>query len=266
MLGQTPKSLFIALILLLGAVSNAWGAKNCQTHLSLFTPAQSEFLTESYLSSKFHVPEEVKSSLEEAASRLEQRFGGKFLGIVLVGGLANGSYVLRKMELADQPKSLWSRFLPSRVSTDVDFYFLVDGATESELGEMADVVETEFAKIRLTVDGVLNGRDPEKAFDVSKLTEHLKEEDYALLSLPFKFVIGPGVVSAQNAVLQTVRRSSDPEAVWSQIKFYHDSPLALYHGSFDKEFMKAVAQHWLPRKLNSFGLADRNRLFKEPSK
>ena len=130
------------------------------------TEAQRTFLEDDYCRSKFHMPDDVKRVAHSVTGTLEQSFASNFVGLCLVGGLTNGSYVLRCREAQ------------KLVSTDVDFYLLVDDVKKCDLNGMADLVANEFINIGYIVDGVLNGRNPDNAFDLSDIDRHIAEEEF----------------------------------------------------------------------------------------
>lgn len=218
------------------------------------TEVRREFLENDYLSEKYHVPNNVDEIAHSTSLKLTDRFGNFFAGLCIVGGLTNGSYVIRSREQERKPKTIFSRIFGNSVGTDVDFYLLVDNATEDDLNGMADVVAQEFRSKGFSIDGALNGRNPDNAFDLSGVDRHIEDEAYDLLSLPFKYVQGSRISESQRAVVEAVQKSGNAMQIWEQIKFYHDSPLALYHGTFDPEFMDYVSETWMPKKVENFGL------------
>ncbi len=218
------------------------------------TQVQREFLERDYLSEKHHVPRNVGEITKSTSSRLADGFGSRFAGLCIVGGLTNGSYVIRKREQERKPKTFFSRIFGDSLGTDVDFYLLVDNATDDDLNRMADVVAQEFRFKGFSIDGALNGRNPDNAFDLSIVDRYIEGEAYDVLSLPFKYVQGRRIIESQRAVVQAVQKRRDAQQIWEQIKFYHDSPLALYHGTFDLKFMDYVSENWMPKKVEKFGL------------
>jgi hypothetical protein len=224
---------------------------------------QREFLEKDYLMEKYHVPQKADKTAREVSEKLKSEYGNKFVGLCLVGGLTNGSHVVRtkeqerKREQERKPKSLWQNIFSSIFSpvlSDVDFYLLVDGAAERDLEGMADIVAEEFKRIGFRSDGVLNGKNPDNTFDVSRINEYVENGHYDLLSLPFKCIFGEKIEETKKAIISAVKSRTNARDIWEQIKFYHDSPLALHHRTFDTEFMDYVLNNWLPMKIEKFGL------------
>jgi hypothetical protein len=212
-----------------------------------------EFLGRNYLREKYHVPPKVDKTAKIASEKLIEKYSN-FIGLCLVGGLTNGSNTIRGMEQEKRPKSFFSKIFGASVASDVDLYLLINNVSKRDLNGMADVVAKEFETIGLSIDGVLNGRNPSNAFNVSRIDRYIDNEDYDLLSLPFKYVRGKEISEVQKAIAEAVKTRLDSQTIWGQIKFYHDSTLALYHGTFDQEFMDYIYNNWLPRKVKKFGL------------
>ena len=80
------------------------------------------------------------------------------------------------------------------------------------------------------------------------------EEEFDSLSRTFQNAIGKKVDGARRKVLARIREQPNKQSIWEQVQFFHDSPLALYHGTFDTGFMDYVFENCYPRKVELFGL------------
>lgn len=219
------------------------------------TDIEAQFLEKYYLQSKYHLSKEVKQTIDSVSERLALDFGKKFVAICVVGGLVNGSYILRKLKLESKPKTFLGKIFGSnKVATDVDFYLIVDNADSNEIVKMANLVSYYFSKIDIVTDGTLNGKNEDNLLDISKIDFYVKNGLSDMLSLPFKYCIGHRIEECKKQVKQKIKSSSNHKSIWQEVVFYHDSTLGLYHGSFDSDFTNYVQENWLPKKLQKYGL------------
>ena len=218
---------------------------------------QKDFLENNYLAEKFQVPYVVEQTTKYISKNLTQRYGDSFVGLCIVGGLVNGSYILRSNEKEVKPKSLFSRYLKKgKVVSDVNFYLIIDNPRYTDLEGMADYTLKRFKDFDFPTGATLNGRNPDDALDISKLNQYIENEKYDLLSLPFKYAIGERINEVQKQIVKAVQKNSKSQEIWDEIRFYHDSPLALYHVTFEPEFMDYVSEAWVPKKIEKFGLLE----------
>lgn len=220
------------------------------------TEREQEFLEQEYLQSKYHIPEDVQDKVSLVAQLLEKAYT-TFLGICLVGGLVNGSYVLRQNIAQDKnglSKFLYKHVWREKVPADVDFYLITEKSSLSDIEEMAEIASTHFRSLGFVIDGFLNGRDPSQALDVTRIGELIATERFDLLSLPYQCAYGSRIKAVQIKIAEEVARHGCHAEIWEQIQFYHDSPLTLRHGSFSEGFMNHVLEHWYPSKKHIHGL------------
>ena len=102
------------------------------------------FLESHYLREPYVVLPKIESILVETAAELKKKFP-EFVCLTVVGGLANGSYALRRAE---------SR----TAATDIDFYLIGHTTTQERLSAMADFVGSKFKDIGIIPDPSLNGK------------------------------------------------------------------------------------------------------------
>src|SRR3990167_5299207 len=97
------------------------------------TPSRKQFLDTQYLQAAYLIPPEIKSTLEELTADLIQRFP-ELVSLTVVGGVANGSYMLRQSE---NPKTV----------TDLDFYLVGHSTSPKRLAQIANEVFKVTAKL-----------------------------------------------------------------------------------------------------------------------
>ncbi len=161
--------------------------------------------------------------------------------IVNVGGTANGSLALRRLE-------------GRKMGTDLDFYLVGHGAADPNVLSRASTIVDRVARARgITLDGELNGRRPTNYLNLDDVDAHIANEDFNLLSLPFQSAFGD-VVEAQRQILRDVVSRPDGQAVWDEIANYHIQSLSMHHGSWPTNFANTISQQYYPQKIELFQL------------
>ena len=218
------------------------------------TSIQKTFLENDYLTEKYHLTKKVNEIAQLCVNELKENFQSSFVGLCLVGGLVNGSHVLRIKESKEKEYGWLSKFLGlDKTHSDVDFYLLVDGAQKEEVLEFAQTVTKYFNSIGFPSDSYLNGKNMEELFDIQKIGQYIINQEHVLLNLPFGCIFGDAN-EAKQKVIHAVNKLQHKYQFWSQIQMCHDMPLSIYHSSFDANLTNFVNLHWLPKKLQKFGL------------
>jgi hypothetical protein len=205
-----------------------------------------KFLEDVYLNKEYILPSEVDLTARAIATQAKTLFPGKFVAFTLVGGLSTGSYLLRR---AEDPSC----------STDVDFFLIGKSADQTDVDQMSQFISTEFQKMGLPTDPVLNGRQMAAAsgrsyFDLLDISGQMTEDpDFSLLALPFQCSFGD-FGDAQQAVINYVLSSPNPSELWKQISGYHDDSLLMQHKSWGNEFNSIIKSQYFPQKTNTFKL------------
>lgn len=196
-----------------------------------------EFLKGVYLKDEYIVPEPVDHALTEAVETLQDMSG--FVGLVNVGGTANGSLALR---LATR----------RHAATDLDFYLV--GNTDLDLGAASDVVRREMAKIGIGIDGELNGKYRDNYLNLDEIDALIDRGDAALLALPFQSFYGRDKFRVQRTILEAITARSDAQDVWDEVANFHAQSLSLHHGSFPLELAQHILDEYYPTKVEMYGL------------
>ena len=212
-----------------------------RSHESLnFSREERTFLDDVYLKKEYIVDANVETAIKDAVESLKSRFPENFTLLTLVGGQANGSYVLRQKQ-------------NRRYGTDVDFYlggFKADGST---LDAMSKEVASHMQIMSLSPDGLLNGKELDRYLDLFNIESHIEHEDFDILALPFQCAFGD-VVEAQRIVLEAVAKNQNANSVWDQIREYHRQSLYLSNGQWPIEFNDAILKQYADRKITNFEL------------
>ena len=195
-----------------------------------------DFLKHDYLDKPYLVPKPFDEMLERVATELASLPG--FVGIVNVGGTSNGSYELRHKT-------------KDHVATDLDFYLV--GGHELDLNAASRLVQTRAREIKLPIDGVLNGKNPDNYLDLDSLGAIIERGDEALLALAFRSFYGDSG-QAQRQVLEAILARPDANEVWNQVAIYHAQSLSLHHGSFAPELSQRIFDDYFPLKVDKFEL------------
>ncbi len=213
------------------------------------------FLENNYLQSKYHISPLIQSTIDTTHNELNTKFKGKYVSLCVVWWLVNGSYVIREKKLEKEPRKFLNRFFNgSRVAADIDFYIIVDDASVNELYEMATVVGENFWKIGIATDSTLDGKDKSNALYTSQIDAYIKNDRYDLLSLAFKCCTWEQIYEVQEKIKLKIKQWPNWEKNWKETQFYHNSTLALYHGSFSTDFMNYVQENWLEKKIEIYGI------------
>lgn len=211
----------------------AFNPENSTGSLQIKEFVESRYLTEQYL-----VPPFIEEALSDAAIALQAIPG--FVGIVNVGGTANGSYELRKLS---SPKP----------ATDLDFYLIGHSEMRKYLSIASETVRDSIKNTGLEPDGVLNGRNPTYFLDLDNLEDITAEGDVNLLALPFQSFFGDST-GAKETVLQYLVARNDKQELWDEIASYHIQSLSLHHGSFDPSLSDEILNTYYPDKIARFEL------------
>jgi hypothetical protein len=196
-----------------------------------------EFLAQVYLKEEYIVPEPVDRALRDAADTLQSMPG--FVGVVNVGGTANGSLALRLAA-------------GRHTATDLDFYLV--GSTDLDLAVASDVVRKEMAKVGIGIDGELNGKYRDNYLNLDEIDTLIDRGDAALLALPFQSFYGRDKSEAQRKILDAIIARSDAQDVWDEVSNFHAQSLSLHHGSFPLDFSQHILDDYYPTKVETYGL------------
>jgi hypothetical protein len=198
--------------------------------------AGSEYLTKAYI---------LSPGLEQTVGKLAQHLTAKypeFNSIVVAGGQANGSFVLRSLSKAHP-------------GSDLDFYLVGHATTPERLQGISQNVQLAARANKLTLDGTLNGINPEIYLNLDNLEHHIQNQDYNLLALPFQAAYGEPA-KAQLAVVRSVIAHSEKNTLWQQIVDAHAQSLSMHHGTWSLEFNNLIMHDFLPQKIEKFGLPE----------
>lgn len=216
---------------------------NTLEYSSELDPIEKTFLEERYLHESHLIPDDIRQTMEEITSNLGKKFPDKFKALTLVGGTANGSFILRRM-------------MEKNPATDVDFYLVGDGAGKNDLEGMSREVRRGLEPIHLTPDPTLNGKNERNFLNLSQLEEHIANEDFDLLALPFGAVFGSAVETRQ-AVLEAVKAHPNRDQIWTGIREYHAQGLSMHHGKWSDDFNDLIREKYYPEKVKIFGLPEK---------
>src|SRR3989339_216680 len=201
-----------------------------------------EFLENSYLKEKYLTPDYIKEKLEDISQELKEKYPDYFNSITVVGGLANGSFMLRLKE--------------EKPATDLDYYLVLSNTpSQNILNSISQDIRKSITEINLTPDPQLKGDNPENFLDLSNIDQHVENEDFDLLSLPFIKSIGD-TKKAQEIVIRNIIQKSNKQEIWDKIRDYHDQSLSLHHGKLDDSFNEEVFSEYYPKKVEKFSLPD----------
>lgn len=195
------------------------------------------FLMHDYLDNEYVIPGHVDTALRDASYELADVSG--FVGVVNVGGTANGSYALRLQT-------------DKRVTTDLDFYVVGDG--QLDLDGVSDTVTAHARNAGIEPDGELNGRKLDNYLDLSMVDEIIDRGDAPLLALVFQSFYGNDVKTAQRTVLESIIKRDDAQKVWDEVASFHSQSLSLHHGSFPQERSQDILDNYYPLKIDKFQL------------
>jgi hypothetical protein len=193
-----------------------------------------EYLSKAYV---------LSPGLEQTMGKLAQDLTAKypeFNSIVVAGGQANGSFVLRSLTRAHP-------------GSDLDLYLVGHATTSERLHEISKDVQLAARANKLTLDGTLNGVNPGIYLNLDNLTHHIENQDFNLLALPFQAAYGE-TGNAQLAVLRTVIAHPEKQIVWQSIVDAHAQSLSMHHGTWSLDFNNAITRDYMPQKIEKFGL------------
>lgn len=197
------------------------------------------FLKTTYLEKEYILPGFIEEDLSSAADILASTVPG-FIGIVNVGGTSNGSYELRRQQ---NPKA----------ATDLDFYSIGTDETLPYLDTIATVVQDAVNADGITLDGVLNGRNPDNFLNLDHLDQIVERGDTYLLALPFRSLFGD-ITTAKAKVLEYVLTQPNKQELWDEIASYHLQSLSMHHGSWPQELSDTIMNTYYPQKVERFEL------------
>ena len=197
------------------------------------------FAHERYLAEPYLITSGLKKLLSKTSADLPAKYP-EFKVVVAAGGQANGSFVFRSLT-------------KNHPASDFDFYLVGKSTTPQHLREISDQFGTAVRVNKLTLDGVLNGRNPEIYLNLDELPRHIQDGDFNLMALPFQAAFGK-VEEAQRAVLHSVMEHPRKQEVWDSIVDAHAESLSMHHGSWSIEFNNSLLQDFLPEKIDKFGL------------
>lgn len=212
-----------------------------QNETILLDPRIKEFLENSYLDSPYLVPEDIRDMITGAAEELVSTIPG-FECVVNVGGTANGSLALRRLEKPNP-------------ASDLDIYFVGHSEMLPHLALASAVVATSARRIGLTLDGELSGKRAQNFLNLDTLLEHIEKAELDLLALPFGSAFG-NTTKAQTAVLEAVINHTDKQAIWDEIATYHAQSLSMHHGSWPSELGNFILGNYYEQKIMKFGLPE----------
>lgn len=203
------------------------------------TPSRKSFFESTYLSEPYLISPDVRQRLELVVEQLKDNFP-EFSCLTVVGGLSNGSYMLRSAEKRNAP-------------TDLDFYLTGHEISRERLRAMAGVVSSKFREIGISPDPTLDGRDPRYYLNLDNLEQIMQDEDFNLLALPFQATFGD-VEEAKRRVLDAVVSRADKQRIWNEIREYHMQSLSIHHGSWNDELGNYIFDNYYPDKIDRFEL------------
>lgn len=203
------------------------------------TATRKAFLDDTYLIEAYIDPPEVKQLLHTTADKLRTAFPD-FVCLTNVGGTANGSYELRRLEI-------------HKASTDLDIYLVGYAGGLTYLRDMSHMVSQEAKKIGIAVDGELGGDNPENFLNLDDLNGHIDRGELNLLALPFQSAFGD-VEVAKKRVVEVVMAHPQKQKVWDEIAMYHAQSLSMHHGDWSPAFNDIILQQYYPEKVARFEL------------
>jgi hypothetical protein len=200
---------------------------------------QAAFASSEYLSKAYLLSPGLEKTMGELGKDLTAKFP-ELNAVVVAGGQANGSFVLRSLT-------------KTHPASDLDFYLVGHTATSERLHEISKDVQLAARANKLTLDGTLNGVNPGIYLNLDNLTQHIENQDYNLLALPFQAAYGE-TGKAQLAVLRTVITHPEKQIVWQSIVDAHAQSLSMHHGTWSLDFNNAIMRDYMPQKIEKFGL------------
>jgi hypothetical protein len=200
---------------------------------------QTSFASSEYLSKAYLLSPGLEKTMGKLAEELRAQYP-EFNSIVVAGGQANGSFVLRSLTKAHP-------------GSDLDFYLVGHATTSKRLAEISKGVQFAARDNKLTLDGALNGINPEIYLNLDNLTHHIENQDYNLLALSFQAAYG-GPGKAQLAVIRSVINHPEKHMVWQHIVDAHAQSLSMHHGTWSLEFNNSIMHDYMSQKIEKFGL------------
>lgn len=220
--------------------SSELGSHDC-TDAPEYTPVIAAFLEGPYLDRPYLVAPDAKNALVASVDRLGLTVPG-FGCVVNVGGTANGSLLLRRLERVN-------------AATDLDIYFVGHSGMLRHLSSASYIVAHEAQCVGLVLDGELNGKKLSNFLNLDDIEGHIAREEFNLLALPFQSAYGD-VATAQKVVLEQVIARPDKQQIWDEIASCHAQSLSLHHGSLSSAFSNLILQQYYPRKVARFELPE----------
>ena len=209
--------------------------------MSILTLQEKQFLEQVYLNHPYIVSSEIQNKLESVVSDLQTKYPQEFYFLTLVGGQANGSFVLRTLQ-------------KKRFGSDVDLYLGGRGATKATLVAISQDVRRSMKSIGLGLDGLLNGKQQNRYLDLSEISNHIERGDFDLLALPFQCSFGR-TKDAQLEILKHVVGHKDETLIWSEMCTYHQQSLSLHNGQWSESLNREILHRYQKKKLEKFSLS-----------
>jgi hypothetical protein len=200
---------------------------------------QAAFASKEYLSKAYLLSPKLEQTMEKLAKDLTTKYP-ELNSVIVADGQSNGSFVLRSL-------------FKAHPASDLDFYLVGHTTTVERLHQISKDVQFAVKDSKLTADGVLNGKNPEIYLNLDRLPEHIANEDFNLLKLPFEASYG-GTREAQLAVIKSVISHPEKDVIWQKIVDVHAQPLSMHHGSWSLDFNNAIMHDYMPQKIEKFGL------------
>jgi len=200
---------------------------------------QAAFASRDYLSKAYLLSPGLEKTMGELGKDLTAKYP-ELNAVVVAGGQANGSFVLRSLTKAHP-------------GSDLDFYIVGHTTTPERLNAISNDVKFAARANKLTLDGVLNGKNLGIFLNLDKLPQHIDNEDFNLLALPFQASYG-ATAKAQMAVIESVIAHPEKQTVWHHIVDAHAQSLSMHHGTWSLDFNKAIMHDYMPQKIEKFGL------------
>jgi hypothetical protein len=207
---------------------------------SLFSETERSFLEGVYLQRQYVVDNLVQERITSVVDDLCEKYPKAFHFLALVGGQANGSFVLRTLQ-------------NNRVASDLDIYIGGEDSAKADLMSISEGVRRGTKSTGIGIDGVLNGTRLDRYLNLAKIPEHISAKDFDLLSLPFQCSFGR-VSEARTRVIKYILESPDKDEIWNEIRSYHQQSLSLHSSHWSDEFNQQILDSYYIRKIQKFSL------------
>jgi hypothetical protein len=200
---------------------------------------ENTFLRDRYLQERYVFVSNIYTALNKAVEIINDSFPGKIFFMTIGGSVSNGSLAYRRIKSPN-------------LNTDIDFYFGGNSLVETCLHEASLIITRAVKDEGLIPDGLLNGTRLDYALQLDNLENHIENEDFDMLALPFEASIGNSAYARQK-VFEYVVSLPHPQAIWEKIVHYQHQSLSMHHSSLG-ELNNEIMNDFLPRKIEKWGL------------